>query len=103
MNYSTVKELLKMMDKHNLVHLLEEMGEKALEAAVSLGVSWNIYDDFNYEGRHDSDEEFVKELLDGTGDIPHDLPSYIYIDWERTARDIMMDYSVEAGHYFRNV
>lgn len=32
-----------------------------------------------------------------------DEPVYIHIDWDRTARDIMMDYAEENGHYFRNL
>ena len=56
-----------------------------------------------YQGEYSNDEDFVQELLEGLGDIPSDLPSYIYIDWERTARDVMMDYSEDNGFYFRNL
>jgi antirestriction protein len=56
-----------------------------------------------YSGRHDSNEDFVQELLEGTGTLPKDLPCYIHIDWKGTARDIMMDYSEENGYYFRNL
>ena len=54
-----------------------------------------------YNGQWNSDEEFVEELLDSCGDLP-ELPFYIHIDWESTARDVMMDYSEHDGHYFRN-
>jgi hypothetical protein len=103
MKYSQVKELITMMGRDHLVELLGWMEEDALVAALDLGLAWNIHDDFQYEGEHRSDEEFVQEMLDGTGDIPHDLPFYIHIDWTATARDIMMDYSESGGHYFRNV
>lgn len=53
-----------------------------------------------YSGTWGSDEEFVEELLESTGDIPQ-LPHYIYIDWERTADAIMQDYEEDNGHYFR--
>ena len=56
----------------------------------------------SYRGNFNSDEDFVQNLLEDTGDIPSDLPSYIHIDWERTARDIMMDYSEDNGYYFRD-
>lgn len=56
----------------------------------------------NYHGKFDSDEDFAESLLTDTGTIPENLPSYIYIDWERTARDIMYDYSASNGQYFRN-
>lgn len=56
-----------------------------------------------YQGEHNSDEDFVEQLLEDTGTIPSDLPSYVYIDWERTARDVMMDYSSDNDFYFRNL
>ena len=56
----------------------------------------------NYNGEFDSDEDFVEELLTENCCVPNDLPSYIYIDWQRTARDVMMDYSSSNGYYFRN-
>jgi hypothetical protein len=37
--------------------------------------------------------DYVQELLEDCGDIPKNLPHYIHIDWERTARDIRVDYS----------
>lgn len=57
----------------------------------------------SYQGKYDSDEDFTEELLTETGSIPKDLPSYVYIDWERTSRDIMYDYSTSNGYYFANL
>ena len=57
----------------------------------------------SYQGEWESDEDFVQELLESTGDLPENLPSYIHIDWEGTARDIMYDYSEVNGYYFRNL
>ena len=37
--------------------------------------------------------EYVQELLEDCGDIPKNLPDYIVIDWEQTARIIRTDYS----------
>jgi antirestriction protein len=56
-----------------------------------------------YNGYYKDDEEFTQELLESYGDIPSNLPGYVHIDWESTARDIMMDYSEDSGHYFRNL
>ena len=36
--------------------------------------------------------DYVQELLEDCGEIPRDLPHYIHIDWEATARDVMVDY-----------
>ena len=55
-----------------------------------------------YQGRWDSDEEFVQELLEDTEEGIKDLPPYIHIDWEWTAREIMMDYSEDNHYYFWN-
>jgi antirestriction protein len=57
----------------------------------------------SYSGEYSSDIKFVQELLESTGDIPKNLPNYIHIDWESTARDIMYDYSTGNNHYFRNI
>lgn len=47
-----------------------------------------------YIGEYSDDETFVQELCEN--DTPYNLPSYICIDWEATARNIMY------GHYFRS-
>jgi hypothetical protein len=37
--------------------------------------------------------EHVQDLLADCGDIPRDIPHYIEIDWEATARNIEADYA----------
>ena len=42
--------------------------------------------------------EYVQELLEDCGDIPKDIPHYVCIDWDATARNIRYDYTaVEFG------
>lgn len=72
-----------------------------INAAVCAGIDINDIDEA-YNGCFKDDEEFVEDLLEQTGDVPK-LPHYVYIDWERTARDVMQDYTEENGHYFRNL
>jgi len=55
----------------------------------------------SYRGKWETDEDFVQEMLEDCGYIPENMPAYIHIDWERTARDVMIDYFEENGHYFR--
>lgn len=46
---------------------------------------------------------YVQELLEDCGEIPANLPHYIHIDWERTARDVKVDYSevtIDGVSYF---
>ena len=77
----------------------------AVEAYLNLGIGDDDLDNFDeaYQGEWRSDEDFVRELLEGTGGLPENLPSYIHINWEATARDIMMDYSEDNGYYFRSL
>lgn len=37
--------------------------------------------------------DYVQEILEDCGEIPSNLPHYIHIDWESTARDVKVDYS----------
>ena len=37
--------------------------------------------------------EYVEDLLKDCGDLPKDIPWYICIDWEATARNIKIDYT----------
>lgn len=52
----------------------------------------------NFRGEAESEEEFTRELLEETGDIPKDLPSYIVIDyqatWDRNLRHDFFEYRV---------
>lgn len=38
-------------------------------------------------------EDYARELVQDIGDMPNGIPHYIEIDWERTARNIRVDYS----------
>ncbi|WP_337085739.1 hypothetical protein [Elizabethkingia anophelis] len=55
-----------------------------------------------YVGEYSDDETFVQSLLEETGDISQNIPSYVCIDWESTARNIMYDYNTSNNHYFRS-
>lgn len=56
----------------------------------------------SYYGEYSSDEDFAQTTLEQDGSILENLPSYIYIDWEATARHLMYDYMSSNGYYFRN-
>ena len=38
-------------------------------------------------------KEYTQELLEDCGDLPANIPHYIAIDWETTARNIRVDYT----------
>jgi antirestriction protein len=52
----------------------------------------------NFRGEAESEAEFTRELLEETGDISKDLPSYIVIDyqatWDRNLRHDFFSYNV---------
>lgn len=42
--------------------------------------------------------DYAREMLEDCGTIPRDLPSWVEIDWEATARNVRMDYSAIEVH-----
>lgn len=78
-----------------------EQEVEIVNAAINCDIQGSDIDEA-YNGKFDSDADFVENLLTDCGELPK-LPHYIYIDWERTAKDIMYDYSDANGHYFRNL
>lgn len=51
-----------------------------------------------YYGEFGSDEDFVQYLYE---DDTFNIPNWVIIDWEATARSIMFGYFESNGHYFR--
>ncbi len=78
-----------------------EQDAEIVNAAIDCDIQGGDIDEA-YNGKFDSDEDFVENLITDCGDLPK-LPNYIYIDWERTAKEVMYDYSEANGHYFRNL
>lgn len=71
-----------------------------IDAAIDCEISIdNIGDAYN--GSFNSDEDFTQNLLDDLGYIPKDFPSWIEIDWDATANNVMQEYIESSGHYFR--
>lgn len=85
---------------------LDESDHEAFLAYVNhVGdFDWQSVEKFQeaYQGVYTSDEDFAMEMAESIGAIDPDAtwPNN-YIDWERAARDLMMDYFEEDGHYFR--
>lgn len=48
-------------------------------------------------------EQYVEDLIKDCGYIPHDLPHWIAIDWEKTAEAVAQDYMFENDYYMRCV
>ncbi len=57
-----------------------------------------------YQGQFNSDEEFAQNWAEDMGLIQNDLSwPYNCVSWPDAARELMMDYATEDGHYFRNL
>ena len=57
----------------------------------------------NYEGQWESGADYAENTCTEFGYIPHDIPTWIKIDWEETWDDgLSWDYSIsDNGHVFR--
>ncbi len=77
MNYTQVKECLKNTDKDTLKELIELYDEDLVYQYCNEGYSLDSMQEA-YQGEYSNDEDFVQELLESCGDIPQNLPSYIY-------------------------
>ena len=92
---SQARTLLRETDRDTLTDLIERFGEELVIEYCENGYCLGDMEEA-YQGKWRDDEEFVQDLVKS-----EDLPPYIAIDWEHTARDIMMDYFDIDGHYFR--
>jgi antirestriction protein len=92
-NLENYEEILELENRGN--------DPEMIKAGISCGIAFENIEE-SYQGQYDSDEEFVQQLIEDTEEGIKDLPSYIHIDWEWTAQDIMMDYCEENGYYFRS-
>ena len=100
MEYSKVKECIKNVGIDEFRDLLEQIGEDVINAGIECDIELENIEEA-YQGEYDSDGDFTEQLLEDCGDIPKNIPNYIHIDWERTARNIMFDYVEDDNHYFR--
>lgn len=99
MTLTEAKRCVKVFGRDGVEWVLDNYsGEGILLAALDCDIT-DIEE--TYEGEHDSDERFVQGMLEGNTPGLAELPAYIYIDWESTAKDVMMDYCESDGYYFR--
>ena len=57
---------------------------------------YDYVDEWNYGAEFIAEHyftEYVKDMLEGCGTIPRDLPDYVAIDWEETADNLKCDYT----------
>jgi antirestriction protein len=86
-----------------------EFANKVIEHGIAYRLRHDDIGDFEfddeYQGMWDCAEDFVQNLIEDCFDL--NIPACLHVDWELTARDVMMDYSEyddSSGmvHIFRN-
>lgn len=85
-----------------------EYAEKCEEHGEAYVLRYEDIGDFDFDDQYNgcwsSAEEFCRDLVEGTSDIPDHLANHI--DWESYAGAVMMDYSEYVGgdgvHIFRD-
>jgi hypothetical protein len=67
-----------------------------LAALKKFQKEYDFVDEWNYGAEFIAEHyftEYVKDMLEGCGTIPRDLPDYVAIDWEETADNLKCDYT----------
>lgn len=100
MTYTQAKECIRELGRERLEELINQYSTEVIEAAFACDIPVEDIAEA-YQGKWNSDADFAREMEESLGTIPENFPLHIHIDWEATARDIMMDYVEDNGHYFR--
>lgn len=100
-----------VIDSRDIIERIEELeGDEDLDESEQEELA--MLKSVAEEGEHFSDwehgetlintnywVEYCKDLVSDVGDLPRDLPSYIAIDWEKTADNLSNDYSrIDVGN-----
>jgi antirestriction protein len=103
MKYSEAKECVKELGREGLEELIKRLGEEAVQAGLSLGISPDDLEEA-YSGQYSSDVDFAQDMAEQLGAIDKNaIWPTTCIDWKHAAGELMYDYSEENGHYFRNI
>lgn len=102
MTYTQVKGCIQELGREGLEELIGKYGEDVILDALECDLAPDQIEEA-YQGQFNSDGDFAMDLYDsiyGLSKLDKEFPG-LHIDWEGTARDIMMDYTEANGHYFR--
>lgn len=92
-----IEELQGRKDDEEQTDPLNEEEADELAALVALAEEAEGYaDDWRHGAtliRETYFTDYTEELLQDIGDLPKNLPGYVVIDWEATARNIQVDYT----------
>ena len=93
-----IKEAYEKLEVINNIDLPLEVIEAGIECEIEPEEIEECY-----VGSYNSGIDFAVELADSCGFEESTSWPNNCIDWERAARDLMLDYREHEGHYFRNV
>jgi len=75
------------------IEVWEKNQPEGIELRMLLDIVEEIGDaDYLVAGGHW--EDYVQQMLEDCGDIPSNLPWYVVVDWEQTAKNVASDYSI---------
>ena len=102
MKYSQVKEIIKAGYRDELASLLNDYDEDVIFGYFDNTAELDNFEEA-YQGKYSTDGDFTRQLICDTEPAINNLPSYICIDWDTTADDIMMEFFEVNGCYFRSI
>ncbi|MCA6069396.1 antirestriction protein ArdA [Chryseobacterium sp. RG1] len=93
-------EIYEIAEQINVSEYDSEVFEACIDCLGKMDFQ-SLYEYVNnfYYGEYESDEDFVQYLYE---DDTFNIPNWVVIDWEATARSIMFDYFESNGHYFKS-
>lgn len=94
------KDIFNLMEEEGI----DEGNKEACEAYLEAFSVDNLKEfEESYQGKFKNKEEFAIDMAEGIGAIDTNVnwPSNC-IDWEQASKELMIDYTEQDGHYFRN-
>jgi len=97
-----------IIDVRDIIERFEELEQLTEGQEEEFGALMSLLDDLENNGgdeqwrgdwypitliRESHFTDYTREMLEDCGTIPRDLPAWVHIDWEATAREVKMDYS----------
>lgn len=107
MTFTQTKECIVALDRSGLEDLLKSLSEEIIEAGLDCDVAPDNIEEA-YQGEFDNDSDFAEQTCNDIYDLGNmgnngGWHPANYIDWERVAHDLMLDYCESNGFYFRNL
>ena len=91
-HYETYNRLCDDYDKNLVDEFIEDFDVSTIENFEDM-----------YQGQYNSGADFAEQIASDCGYISKDMPSWIYIDWQKTwDNSLSYDYTEIDGHIFNN-